>query len=261
MHSATHAAAAAVLWTAVSAMATLSASSASAQEVAPRAAAAVQPRFSPPVQPRHAPPPAERAPDAAAPTGASTPATARSDAPTDARRGRWQALGDTEVAGDGVAKGSQLRNIRCAGLACRVFQDSAGAWTLRAEAALPELAGQTLAVLLIDNASRQPLGEMRERGVFSDGRFWDQVDTWKLPAGSYTVAYRAQAPNRILAAVSFEVRRAPTVDGGATGGAGEGAAGGVEDARRQRLIEAARQRQRCLALAATNPDLRCELAP
>lgn len=162
----------------------------------------------------------------------------------------WQNLGHSDVAGDGVAHGTPLKNVRCAGVTCRLFEDSAGA--IRAEGAFPQVAGVTLEALLMNSQTRRAQVDSRARGVFSDGSFWDQLDTWQPPAGSYTLFYKRNQPEQVPAAVTFDVekhRRATT------GTAPTGTAGST--AERQQLREAALRNQRCLAMAAANPDVTC----
>lgn len=219
-----------------------------AEAVQPRQAEAVQPRQAEAVQPRHADP---VSPPPTMPTRA--PAAAR-DTAVQGRpdNWQWQNLGHSGVAGDGVARGSQLKNVRCAGVACRMFADSAGAWVIRAEGGFPQAAGSTLEVLLMNLQTRRAQVDSRARGVFSDGSFWDQLDTWQLPAGSYALFYKRNQPEQVLATITFDVEkheRAPT------SAAPTGSAGGA--AERQRLREAAISNQRCLAMAASNPDVTC----
>lgn len=231
-----------------------------AQGIAPRNADPVQPRQADPVLPRSA---SERPPPVSAPPISAPAVTPRSATPvnstavqgTNPKAWRWQSLGDTEVAGDGVARGSQLRDIRCAGLACRVYQDSAGAWTIRAEGGFPEMAGRTFNVMLMNSQTQRLQTDSRQRGVFSDGNFWDQIDTWRLPAGSYAVFYHWPEQDKVFAAIAFDVRQAPArpSNSGGTGGA-------APLGKNQQAINAAQQNQRCLAMAATNPDIRCEPA-
>lgn len=219
-----------------------------AEAVQARQAEAVQPRQAEAVQPRHADP---VSPPPIMPIRA--PAAAR-DTAVQGRPGnwQWQDLGHSSVAGDGVARGSQLKNVRCAGVACRMFADSAGAWVIRAEGGFPQVAGNTLEVLLMNLQTRRAQVDSRARGVFSDGSFWDQLDTWQLPAGSYALFYKRNQPEQVLATITFDVEkheRASTV------AAPTGAANGA--AERQRLREAALRNQRCLTMAATNPDVTC----
>jgi hypothetical protein len=219
------------------------------------AAAQIQPRMADAVQPRHAEPVRPRSPEVVA-----RPAEPVSPRPTDTRADtavvgavrdwRWQSLADTTL-GDGVGRGTRLANIRCAGVACQVFADSAGGWVIRAEGGFPRSAGQRLQVLLINAATQKPEVPERGRGVFSDGRFWDQVDTWQLPAGRYAVFYNDTASDRMLAAVRFDLERQAVAS--ADGGRPAGQVGQAGQAAFQ-----ARELQRCLAMAATNPDIVCE---
>jgi len=239
------------------------AGAAGAQAVAPRHAEAVQPRQAEAtpsraeaVQARHAesvrPRHAEAAPSA--PVAATRAPAAARDTAVQGQPGnwQWQNLGHSDVAGDGVARGTQLKNVRCAGVACRLFEDSAGAWVIRAEGAFPQVAGVTLEALLMNLQTRRAQVDSRARGVFSDGSFWDQLDTWQLPAGSYALFYKRNQPEQVLAAVTFDVEKhqRATTDTAPTGTTGSAA-------ERQRLREAALRNQRCLAMAATNPDVTC----
>lgn len=218
------------------------AAGASAQGIVSRPAEAVQPRHAPAVQPREA---SAVQPRLSAPLSS----TAVEGRPAD---WRWTSAGDTGIAGEGVARGSQLKNVRCAGVACRVFEDSAGAWTVRAEGGFPAAQGRTLEVLVMDTQTRQQQGASRMRGVFSDGSFWDQLDTARLPPGSYAVFYRWAERDQVLAAMTFDVLRHTAPAAGTSSGTPAGDAHA-----RQRARDTALQNQRCLAMAATNPDIRC----
>lgn len=252
------------------------ASAASAQGIEPRNAGAVQPRQAEPVSPRQVqsrpaeavvsrPAPVLQVPasaaalPAAAPVEPVAPRRAPTVASTAVRGGspkawHWQAVGDTGVAGDGVARGSQLSDIRCAGVSCRAYQDSAGAWNIRAEGGFPEMAGRAFEVLLMNTRTERAQADGRARGVFANGGFWDQIDTARLPAGSYAVFYHWAEKDRVLAAITFDVRHQASTGeatAGQTAGSKPGGGGKLSQ------IETAQQNQRCLAMAATNPDIRC----
>lgn len=168
---------------------------------------------------------------------------------------QWMQVADTGIAGDGVARGSQVKSLRCAGVACRVYQDTAGAWTIRAEGGFPQASGQTLDVLVMSRQTQGQEGDNRSRGVFSDGRFWDQFDTWRLPAGSYVVFYHWKERDQVLAAMAFDLVRHETSANANAGQRQVDPAGAA--AARQKALKVARENQRCLAMAATNPDVRC----
>ncbi|TWI14290.1 hypothetical protein [Aerolutibacter ruishenii] len=231
-------------------------------QVQPRMADAVQPRSADAVRSRAADVPSRTADPIqprVAPAVVQREATPVADTAVaaEARTWQWQRVGDTAVAGEGVAHGMRLANIRCAGVACRAFEDSAGGWVIRAEGGFPGAAGAALQVLLVNAATRQPQVPERARGVFSDGRFWDQVETWRLPAGTYGVFYNDRARDQVLASIVFDVARSPVAaasgDRRGTGGkqAADTAAG------RRAAQEAALKLQRCLAMAASNPDVVC----
>ena len=168
---------------------------------------------------------------------------------------QWMQAGNTGIAGDGVARGSQLKNLRCACVICHVYQDSAGAWTVRAEGGFPQANGRTLEVLVMNTQSQAQEGNSRNRGIFADGSFWDQLDSGRLPAGSYAVFYHWKEKDQVLAAMTFDVLRHDT---GGSGTAGKQRANPAGDPyASQRAQDVARQNQRCLAMAATNPDVRC----
>lgn len=234
-----------------------------AQGITPRNADAVRPRQAETIQPRFAEPAQQRAadsvtsPDQAPAVRPRTAPMARNTAVAGSspKAWGWMQAGDTDIAGDGVARGSQLKNLRCAGVACRVYQDTAGAWTVRAEGGFPQAGGLTLEVLVMDTGSQQQHSAGRNRGVFSDGRFWDQLDTGRLPAGSYAVFYLWKEKDQVLAAMTFDFLRHETASGSAADRQQHAPA---DDARaRQNAQDAARANQRCLAMAATNPDVRC----
>ncbi len=224
--------------------------------VTPRYSEAVQPRHAEAVQPRHveatpprqdsAPPP--RHADAVQPR--YTPPAQDTAVVGQPNQWRWQEVGHTGIAGPGVARGSQLKNIRCAGVACRVYEDTAGAWTIRAEGGFPDAQGRTLEVLVMDTRTGKPVADSRYRGVFSDGNFWDQLTTWELPVGSYAVFYHWGEQDQVLAAVTFDaLKHASASTSGKTS---------KTSARPSRsAVEAALQNQRCLAMQASNPDVRC----
>lgn len=226
---------------------------AAAQDIVPRNADAVRPRQSEAVQSRAA----EAVPSRQASTVQPREASMVRDTAvvgTSTKAWQWMQVGDTGIAGDGVARGSQVRNLRCAGVACRVYEDSAGAWTIRAEGGFPLASGQTLDVLVMSTQTKEQEGDSRSRGVFSDGRFWDQFDTWRLPAGGYVVFYHWKEKDRVLAAMAFDLVRHATGDSTA---AGHRRVDPANDAARQKALKTARENQRCLAMAATNPDVRC----
>lgn len=233
-------------------------SPASAQSVEPRFAepvqdrsSAVQPREAPPVEARQAPAVQPR-PAAPAVTVHAAPSvrdtSVRGLAPAD-----WpkQRLADTGVAGPGVARGLQLRNIECAGVTCRVFEDSAGDWVIAVEGGFPGAPLSTLEAVTMNLGERSRV-ESRTKGVFSDGAFRDSVSTWKLAPGAYAVAY-GPASGEVYAAVRFDVVRhaaPPAPARGVKPGAGGGTAAADAAAR-------ARRTQACLAQAAANPDVIC----
>lgn len=234
-----------------------------AQGIAPRTADAVRPRQAETIQPRFAEPTQPRAidssasPDQAPAVRPRTAPIARNTAVAGSspKAWEWMQADDTGIAGDGVARGSQMKNLRCAGVACRVYQDTAGAWTVRAEGGFPQAGGQSLEVLVMDTRSQQQQGTGRNRGVFSDGSFWDQLDTGRLPAGSYAVFYLWKEKDLVLAAMTFDFLRHETGSGSTADRQHRTPA---DDARaRQKAQDAARANQRCLAMAATNPDVRC----
>lgn len=226
-----------------------------AQGITPRNADAVQPRFAEPVRQR-------AAGDAAAPD--RSPAVTPRPAPmagntavagASPKAWQWTEAGDTGIAGDGVARGSQMKNLRCAGVACRVYQDTAGAWAVRAEGGFPQAGGRTLEVLVMDTRSQAQQGDSRNRGIFSDGSFWDQLDTGRLPVGSYAVFYLLKEKDLVLAAMTFDILRHETAGGTP---ANRPQRDPTDEARaRQKAQNIARENQRCLAMAATNPDVRC----
>lgn len=232
-----------------------------AQGVTPRNADAVRPRQAEAVQPRFTdtPPTAGSgvSPDQVPAVRSRTAPMTRNTAVAGGspKAWTWMQVGDTGIAGDGVARGAQMRNLRCAGVTCRVYQDTAGAWTVRAEGGFPHASGQTLEVLVMDTRSQQQQGSSRNRGVFSDGNFWDQLDTGRLADGSYAVFYLWKEKDLVLAAMTFDVLRH---EAGGSPVAGQRQRTPADDARaRQQAQDAARANQRCLAMAATNPDVRC----
>lgn len=223
------------------------------RQVQPRAADPVQPRYAPSIQSR----PAETMRSYEAPTVQPRPTPTVQDTAvkgTSPNAWQWMRAGDTGIAGDGVARGSQLKNVRCAGVTCRVYQDTAGAWTIRAEGGFPEATGRTLEVILMNTQTQGQEGNSRTRGIFSDGSFWDQLDSGRLPAGSYAVFYRLPEQDQVLAALTFDVLKHET--SAAASGNQRGTTANDPYAS-QRAQDAARQNQRCLAMAATNPDVRC----
>jgi hypothetical protein len=209
----------------------------------PRQAEAVLPRNAPPVQPRQA----------AAVELRHAPAVQGTAVQGNSSEWRWQNAGDSAVAGDGVARGSQLKEVQCAGVTCRIVESTAGAWEIRAEGGFPEASGRTLDVLVVDAQTRKPATGARNRGVFSDGRFWDQLDTYRLPPGKYAVFYKWHDKNKVLAAITFDVLNHEVAARGKTH---SGHAGNDANAR-QRAKDIALQNQRCLAMAAGNSDIRC----
>lgn len=223
---------------------------ANAQGITARNADAVQPRNAGTIQPRAATavPVASQA-DAVSPRYAPMVASTAVQGQRPSAW-RWQTLGNTEVAGEGVARGSQLTDIRCAGLACRAYQDSAGAWVIRAEGGFPEAAGRTLEVRLMNTRTRQPQADSRNRGIFSDGSFRDQIDTDRLPPGSYAVFYLWNEKDHVFASVTFDVLRHAGTSTGERSGTG------MTSDNRRALRETALQNQRCLTLA-INSDIRC----
>jgi len=232
-----------------------------AETIQPYQAPAIQPYRADTVKPTYTPPnrtrPAETLPSYEAPAVQPRPTPTVQDTAvkgTSPKAWQWMRAGDTGIAGDGVARGSQLKNVRCAGVTCRVYQDTAGAWTVRAEGGFPETSGRTLEVLVMNTQTQGQEGNSRTRGIFSDGSFWDQLDSGRLPAGSYAVFYRLPEQDQVLAALTFDVLRHET--SAAAGGNQRGSAANDPYAS-QRTQDAARQNQRCLAMAATNPDVRC----
>lgn len=197
----------------------------------------VQPRFSPPVEDRsgRVTPPERGTPAPAARTRPSTRAL--------------QELGDTEVVRGGVAPGLQLRNVRCKGVVCRTFEDTAGDLVIAVEGSFPGTPGSTMAALTIDMKTGNNV-ESRTKGVFSDGRFRDSISTYKLAPGTYGVAYAPLGVDEFYAGVQFDVVRHRTAASGRAGGD----AGMRPDT--TEAIEAARRMQNCRALA-TNDNLTC----
>lgn len=225
-----------------------------AQDIVPRNADAVRPRQSEAVQSRAA----EAVPSRQASTVQPRVAPMVRDTAvvgSSTKAWQWMEVDDTGIAGDGVARGSQVKNLRCAGVACRVYQDTAGAWTIRAEGGFPQASGQTLDVLVMSRQTQDQDGDSRGRGVFSDGRFWDQFDTGRLPAGSYVVFYHWKEKDQVLAAIAFDLLRHETSAGASSNRRRVDPAD--DAAARQKALKVARENQRCLAMAATNPDVRC----
>jgi hypothetical protein len=219
-----------------------------AQSVQPRYAEAVQPRYAPAVQPRHDEP--IQPTPTSAPGGDQRQASAR--LPGLPAAWRWQVLGDSPVVRGGVGRGMQLRQVACAGSQCRMFENTAGDMVVRAEAVFrPVPAGRTLQAQVYDQRMR-PVGASWQKGVFADGKFWDDLSTYKLPAGDYQVRYTLPHSDAIFAAVKFRVARAAPArtDTRADGAAAPGPA-------RQGAIEAARRNQNCWSTTVYSSDWTC----
>jgi hypothetical protein len=135
---------------------------------------------------------------------------------------------------------------------CSMFENTAGDMVVRAETVFrPVPAGSTLQVQLYDQRM-QPVGPARPRGVLSNGKFWDDLSTYKLAAGDYQVRYTLPGSNAAYAAVRFSVARAaePAADR-RTGGSA------VNSAARQEAIDAARRNQNCWSKTVYSSEWTC----
>lgn len=233
---------------------------AAAQDIQPRYAESVKPYYAEPVKPRNAEPVRPRYAEPVQPRGAQDvqPYEAPRAANTAVRGSRvsewhWQKL-DNSGLGAGLGRNTQLTDIRCAGLACRLEQSSGGGWTIKGEGGFPDVAASWLDIRLINLATRQAQVEPRRRGVFSDGNFWDIVDTYKLPAGDYAVFYEVSGQSRVVAAILFTMRRDAQAEKAERTGRANAPSGAPANAQ---AIQKAQQNALCLGAAAMNPDVRC----
>lgn len=226
---------------------------AGAQDIQPRYAEPVKPRYAEPVRPRHAESQPGRGAQDVSPYEAPR---ARSTAVQGSRvsEWNWQRL-DNSGMGAGLGRNTQLTDIRCAGLACRLEQSTGGGWTIMGDGGFPDVAGTWLDIRLVNLATRQSQVEPRRRGVFTDGKFWDVIDTYKLPAGDYAVFYEVPGQNRVLAAMMFTMRRDAQAERAEQAGRANRppAAPGAN----AQAIQKAQQNALCLGAAAMNPDVRC----
>lgn len=218
---------------------------ASAQDIQPRYAEPVRPRYAEPVQPRAA----QEARPYEAPRAQGTAVQG-----SRVSEWNWQKLGNSGM-GAGLGRNTQLTDIRCAGLACRLEQSTAGGWTIMGDGGFPNEAGTWLDIRLINLATRQSQVEPRRRGVFTDGKFWDVIDTYKLPAGDYAVFYEVPGQNRVLAAMMFTMRRDAQAERAERAERANRPAG--TPPANAEAIQRARQNALCLGAAAMNPDVRC----
>lgn len=221
-----------------------------AETIQPRNAETVQPRNAETIQPRNAATIQSRTADAVQPYRAPA-ATSTAVQGQSVSAWKWQKLANTGVAGGGLGRGTELSNIRCAGLSCSAYQDTGGGWVIRGEGGFPEIPGTMLDVRLMNLGTKKAQADTRRRGVFSDGSFWDLVDTYRLPAGSYAVFYVLGKNEQPFAAITFDLKR--HADGGSSRpAAAKNAAGANQDLGNQWQKNAL-----CLGAAAMNPDVRC----
>lgn len=171
-----------------------------AQGVTPRFAEPVRPRTATAVEPRNA---TAVEPRAAAPVINTAVAGKASE-------WHWQALGDTPVGQAAFGKGLQLKDVRCAGVTCRVYESdpknaTGSGWMIQVKGGFPDAGGSTaITSKLIDMDTRKAV-EIAATGNMSDGSFSKVISTETLANGNYVMAYQRAGTGRTLAAVMFSV--------------------------------------------------------
>jgi len=151
-----------------------------------------------------------------------------------------------------LGRNTQVTDIRCAGLMCKFFESTGGGWVIQGEGGFPDVGGKSLDVQLFNLHTRKLQVDARFRGVFSNGRFWDSIETYDLPAANYAVFYKVAGEERVVAAMLFNVRRSAA----AAAPAGQGKGKAAIPSANAELIQRARRNALCLG-AAMNPDVRC----
>lgn len=162
-----------------------------AEPVTARHAPVVQPITSPGVEPRRT----EQVQDTSVPEGST-------------RNWTWQQLPSTHATDAGLAGGgSQLTNIRCAGVTCRLIERGGpvgDGWTVSAAGGFPTDGPNGVVAALASMDTREII-ESRQKGNMADGSFSDLIPIGRLAAGNYLVSYRRISTNRVLGAVMFTV--------------------------------------------------------
>lgn len=237
--------------------ASLACGAAFAEGIQPFVAEPVRPVVAEPVRPRQADPvrpyvaePVRPSPGADRAGGEEGPAATASGALRGAPDSwRWQQVGPLASSG-GVGRGLRLSNVSCAGAQCQLFESTSGDLTLRLEATYgPAVQGRWLAARLY-NERKQPAQDTRQRGVMSNGSFWDDISTYKLAPGTYVAMYTGDSG--VYAIAKFTVSRSEQAASGK-----QGADSAALTRAQQEAIDRARRQQSCLTIAAYNPDVTC----